>query len=266
MTRRFKLALLDLDGTLWRDGHVIEGAPEFVERLRHDGVQPVFFTNNSSRTPSEVVDALLRCGIAAESNEVCTSAQAAAHALTERIPAGSTVTFVGKTGLEEALTDAGFAAKRARGSELTEAWVKEAKAAVVGMDPAVTYLDLAVVTRVAHRLGWFVLTNSDARYPTEDGFLPGNGSLGALVETASGVKPLVTGKPDRRFVEFALERYGATASETVIVGDNPYTDVLAGAAAGVYTIHVRSGVSFPEDENAPVADETVESVEKIFRQ
>ncbi|GMA60292.1 HAD-IIA family hydrolase [Alicyclobacillus fastidiosus] len=266
MTRRFKLALLDLDGTLWRDGHVIQGAPEFVERLRHNGVQPVFFTNNSSRTPSEVVDVLIRCGIAAQSNEVCTSAQAAAHALTERIPAGSTVAYVGKTGLEEALMEAGFVAKRAQGTALSEAWVNEAKAAVVGMDPLVTYLDLAVITRIAHRLGWFVLTNSDARYPTEDGFLPGNGSLGALVETASGVQPVVTGKPDRRFVEFALERYGATARETVIVGDNPYTDVLAGVEAGVYTIHVQSGVSFPDDQNVPAPDETVESVEKIFRQ
>ncbi|EPZ52726.1 MULTISPECIES: HAD-IIA family hydrolase [Alicyclobacillus] len=267
MKNQFKLALLDLDGTLWRDGQVIPGAPAFVERLREQGTQPVFFTNNSSRTPKEVVAALERCGIGAHPEEVCTSAQAAAHALMARIPAGSTVAYVGLNGLEEALRAAGFTPARAQGGNLHGASPDDAAAAVIGMDQNVTYHDLAIITRIAYRLGWFVLTNSDARYPVADGtFIPGNGSLGALVEYASGVRPIVTGKPDSSFVEFALLRYGVKKEEAVIIGDNIYTDVLAGAQAGVKTIHVLSGVSFPDATDLPQADETVESVANIFRQ
>jgi 4-nitrophenyl phosphatase len=265
MSKQFRLALLDLDGTLWRGGEVIPGAPEFVERLRRQGTQPVFFTNNSSRTPEEVVDALHRCRIDAEASEVCTSAQAAANVVGQSSEGGSIVTFVGGRGLEVALQEAGMDARRAQGKAIREPWVQEAVAAVVGIDPAVTYTDLALVARVAYRVGSFVLTNPDVRLVVEDGFMPGNGALGALVATASGTTPVVTGKPDAAFVDFALQRYAATPEETVIIGDNLYTDILAGNNAGIYSILVRTGVSFPKREDEPSPDVVTDSVEKIFR-
>ncbi|WP_284198963.1 hypothetical protein [Alicyclobacillus sacchari] len=94
---RFELALLDLDGTLWRGNDVIDGASEFVERLRDAGIRPVFFTNNSSRTPESVVAALHRMGFTASVDEVCTSAQAAADAVSQRVAEpGAIVAYVGE--------------------------------------------------------------------------------------------------------------------------------------------------------------------------
>ncbi|WAH38834.1 HAD-IIA family hydrolase [Alicyclobacillus dauci] len=266
MNKRFQLALIDLDGTLWRGGTVIPGAPEFVLRLRDSGIRPVFFTNNSTRTPEEVVYALENCKIRAEAEEVCTSAQAAAHVLHSKIKAGSIVTYVGGSGLQTALEAERFDARRAKESELHSTWLGDAQGAVVGMDVTVSYMDLAVVCRVAHRLGWFVLTNPDVRLPVEDGFLPGNGSLGALVATASGTKPIVTGKPDATFVDFALERYGVAREDAVIIGDNLYTDILAGNHADVYSILVKTGVTLPGDDDHIHPNEIVESVDNIFRQ
>lgn len=264
--KQVRLALVDLDGTLWRGGQVIPGATQFIERLRTGGIRPVYFTNNSSRTPAEVVATLREMGFQADESEVCTSSEAAAHVLTQRIPRGSIVTYIGQEGLREALLRAGFDARRAEGSQLQAAWVADASAAVVGSDRQVSYYDLAIVSRVAHRLGWFVLTNPDVRLPVEDGFLPGNGSVGALVATASGTTPIVTGKPERPFVEYALERYGATAEETVIIGDNLATDILAGNEAGIYSILVQTGVTPHVEAGGPEPDEIVGSVENIFRQ
>jgi 4-nitrophenyl phosphatase len=263
--KRFRLALLDLDGTLWRDGVVIPGAPAFVERLRRQGVQPVFFTNNSSRTPDEVVAVLAKCAIQAAANEVCTTAQAAAHVLQQRLHKGASVMYVGRDGVRTALLEADFMVRRAQGDALGEAWLQDVDAVVVGMDQRVTYLDLAVVARVIARLGWFVLTNPDVRLPVEDGFLPGNGAQGALLSTATGVSPIVTGKPDPSFIDFALQRYQVSREETVIIGDNLYTDILAGQQASVHSIMVRSGVVFPPADDAPIPDETVDSVDVLFR-
>ena len=39
-------------------------------------------------------------------------------------------------------------------------------------------------------------------------------------------------KPDRRIFDYALEKAGATAQESVIIGDNPDTDIAGGINAG----------------------------------
>lgn len=257
---RYRLALLDLDGTLWRGTDVIQGAPEFVERLRDEGIRPVYFTNNASRTPEHVAELLRGMGFSAEPDEVCTSAQAAAHLLKKRVPEAGVVAYVGAEGLREALLSEGFDARRADGEQLREPWVNETVAAVVGLDQKVNYMDLALVSRVARRLGWFVLTNPDVRLPVEDGFLPGNGSIGAFVATASGTEPLVTGKPDPSFVAYALERYGVPADFAVIIGDNLQTDILAGKHAGIHSILVRTGITPDPGVGDPTPDEIVDSV------
>ncbi|WP_284198962.1 hypothetical protein [Alicyclobacillus sacchari] len=57
------------------------------------------------------------------------------------------------------------------------------------------------------------MTNPDVRLPVEDGFMPGNGAIGAFVAAASSAEVVVTGKPDPLFVQYALSRYGVPAEE-----------------------------------------------------
>ncbi|SIS64984.1 HAD-IIA family hydrolase [Alicyclobacillus vulcanalis] len=264
----FKGALLDLDGTLFRGHQVIEGAPSFVEALRTRGIQPVFFTNNSSRTPAQVAAFLSDLGIRAREDEVATSAQAAAAAIRRRLAQPTeweapVVAFVGGTGLEEALRAEKLDPRRARADELRAEWVHRAQAVAVGLAPDVCYGDLALLARVAHRVGWMVLTNPDRRLPVEDGFMPGNGAIGAFVQTASSAEVLVTGKPDVSFVRYALERFGLREDEVVIVGDNVETDVEAGKAAGVATVWVRSGLAGEVDPAHP-PEWVIESVASLL--
>ena len=48
-------------------------------------------------------------------------------------------------------------------------------------------------------------------------------------------------KPDRRVFEMALEVSGSVPSRTVMVGDNPYTDVAGAASAGIRSIWINHG-------------------------
>ncbi|WP_062307426.1 HAD-IIA family hydrolase [Alicyclobacillus sendaiensis] len=264
----FRGALLDLDGTLFRGRAVIEGAPEFVRALRASGIQPIFFTNNSSRTPAQVATFLRDLGIDAQAEEVATSAQAAAFLIRRRTsakPHGEPpiVAFVGGPGLEEALRDEGLEPRKARADELRAAWVNRASAVAVGLAPDACYGDLALVARVAYRIGWMVLTNPDRRLPVEDGFMPGNGALGAFVQTASSADVFVTGKPDPSFVDYALQRFHLRRDEVVIVGDNVETDVAAGRAAGLATVWVKSGLD-GEVDPAHTPEWTVDSVAALL--
>lgn len=43
-----RLAIFDLDGTLYRGDEPIPGAPEAVQEMRNRGIQVRFLTNNSA--------------------------------------------------------------------------------------------------------------------------------------------------------------------------------------------------------------------------
>lgn len=268
-TAPWKLALVDLDGTLYRGEERIPGAAEFIGRLRRFGIQPVFFTNNATRTPTHVCEKLANFAIESEPWEVCTSAQAAAALLRDRLHAAATVAYLGTHALAEALEEQGFTARYLRGTPTSPSSTAEGllhedvSAAVLGLDPLVNYGQLSEFCQVVMRLGEFTLTNADVRLPSGASFLPGNGAFGSLIATATGIQPTVAGKPQVRFVDYALRRFGVPRDQAVLIGDNLRTDVQAGIAAKVHTIQVRSGVSYPLDDLNLQANETYDSVAEI---
>jgi 4-nitrophenyl phosphatase len=42
----------------------------------------------------------------------------------------------------------------------------------------------------------FIGTNGDRTFPSSEGIIPGAGAILAAIETGSGVKPIVMGKPE----------------------------------------------------------------------
>src|SRR3989442_127547 len=69
------------------------------------------------------------------------------------------------------------------------------------------------------------------------------------------------GKPDRRIFEIALERIGANAHETVMVGDSLARDVAGAHAAGIRAVwidrHLWAG------EGGPAPDARIESLSEL---
>ena len=74
----------------------------------------------------------------------------------------------------------------------------------------------------------------------------------ALLRTATGRRPTVVGKPQRRMVAMALRKLGPdyTARDVAIVGDRLYTDIRMGRRAGLTTILVLSGETKQADLQA----------------
>jgi len=87
------------------------------------------------------------------------------------------------------------------------------------------------------------LGNSDATFPTERGIVFGNGSILALLKTATDVEPLVIGKPAPIMYQQAMERLGGSVEDTAALGDRLETDILGAVRAGIRSILVLSGVS-----------------------
>src|SRR5438270_12824400 len=100
--------LIDMDGVIYRGGHLIPGADRFIHGLRRADVPFRFLTNNSQRTRRDVATRLRRLGIEAEDEHVYTCAMATARFLARQKP-GGTAYVIGEGGLLTALHQNGYA-------------------------------------------------------------------------------------------------------------------------------------------------------------
>ena len=239
---RYDAFLFDLDGVLYRGSDPIPGAAEAVDRLRGLGKRVAFVTNNSSRTPDAVVEALNAVGVRAHTGEVETSALATADVLLARGVADAFV--VGEEGLRQALTGVGIALAAAD-AELSES-------VVVGFDRQADYAKLRTASLLVERGAWLVATNADPSYPAPDGRWPGAGALLAVIETTTGVRAEVVGKPHPPILRSALARAGG--GRPLLIGDRLETDIAGAAALGWDSLLVLTGITLRDDlVGSPIA-------------
>jgi HAD superfamily hydrolase (TIGR01450 family) len=237
LAEAYDVALLDLDGVVYIGSDAVDGAPDALAATRAAGMRLAFVTNNAARTPEAVAQHLTELGIDAAADEVVTSAQAAAHSLADRLPAGAQVLVVGTSGLEAALRERGLV-------PVAEA-VDEVAAVVQGYSPDLSWRQLAEGAVAINRgLPW-VATNLDPTVPSARGRLPGNGALVAALRHATGVEPVATGKPDPTMHRESVQRSGA--ANPIVVGDRLDTDVEGANAVGCASLLVLTGVTSPAE-------------------
>jgi 4-nitrophenyl phosphatase len=234
--KQYKGYLIDLDGTIYRGNQVIDGAREFVGWLRKRNLPYLFVTNNSSVTKESVAAKLCTMGVKAKPNQVITSGYAAANYIKRRIK-NPNVYMIGEEGLKEALNE----------SDIPITNKGNANVVLIGLDRQITYKKLATAALAVQNGAAFISTNRDAAIPSEDGFVPGNGSLTAVISASTGTDPTFIGKPETIMMEEALKQLNLAREEVVLIGDNYATDMLAGSQAGIDTVMVFTGVTRRED-------------------
>ncbi|MCK6258337.1 TIGR01457 family HAD-type hydrolase [Fictibacillus sp. KIGAM418] len=232
--KKYKGYLIDLDGTMYRGKERIEEAVQFVQELNRRGLPYLFVTNNSSKTKEEVASVLQNFEIPATSDHVYTTSMATANYI-EKIKPDATVYCIGEEGIRQALLEKGFT--------LTE---EQPDFVVMGIDRSINYEKLAIACLAVRNGARFISTNGDIALPTERGLLPGNGSLTSVVAVSTRVEPTFIGKPEAVIMEMALEELGTAKEDTLMIGDNYDTDILAGIRSGLDTLLVHTGVTQKE--------------------
>ena len=235
--------IIDMDGVLYRGDQPMPLLREFFNYLRERSIPFILATNNSTRTPQEYVDKLARMGVTVLSDEILHSGQATARFLSSAYPRGTRIHVFGMPSLKETLTDEGFV--------LAD---EDVQVVVASMDREVNFEKLKRATILIRKGARFIATNLDPTYPSEEGLIPGTGTMIVALETASETKAQAIGKPEPTMFQLAMEQMRARPETTAAIGDRADTDILGGKRAGLTTICVLSGSSNRAEAEAMEAD------------
>lgn len=230
-----KSIICDIDGVVLRDDAPLPGAAELVRWLVESPAPFLFLTNYPSQTPQELRERFLQSGLAVDvpARRFYTSALATAEFLHDQAGERRRAYVVGDGALVHALYQAGFT--------LADT---EADYVVLGETRTFGFDMIRTAAALINRGARFVATNPDVAGPQGR---PSCGALAAPIERITGKKPFYVGKPNALMMRAALRYMQAHSEDTLIIGDNMDTDIIAGINSGMETVLVLSGVSTEAD-------------------
>ena len=119
---------------------------------------------------------------------------------------------------------------------------------LVGFDMELTTLKLRNTCEILSTQDVvYLATNPDWVCPVSFGFIPDCGSICGMIKNATGKWPTFIGKPEPTMVNIVMKKFGASRTDTVVVGDRLYTDIATGINADVTTVCVLTGETTVEE-------------------
>lgn len=246
LSQTYRLALLDLDGVVYRGKNPIGHAADSIRAAEQTGMTVEYTTNNSSRFQHVVAEQLRGFGLDVEPWQVITSAVVAARMVARHVEPGSSVLVLGAEHLRDEVSKAGL--------RIAEAAQDNPQAVIQGWYPDLAWHELAEASYAVERGAAYFVTNRDLTIPRELGIAPGCGSLIQAVINATGVQPVASaGKPESAMYDEARLLAARDGEEPVAkqaclaIGDRLDTDIEAGNRGGYDSLAVLTGVTNPHE-------------------
>lgn len=249
----FDVFLFDLDGVIYIGPEPLPEAVESLKRLRQDKKIIRFLTNDPCTTRKKTARRLNSLGIEASSEEVITSGWATAQYLqNEKI---RTALVLGDENLKWECQQVGINTDDQN----------DVEAVVVGWDNDVSFHDIQQAAKLIHKGAKFVATNADRTFPTPEGPLPAVGAMVEAIRVSTEKRPIIVGKPYPYMFKKALEDF-SPSPRIVMVGDNPYTDVLGAHQVGIPSILIsdQKTKKFPSARDFRNPDATIPNLKGLF--
>jgi HAD superfamily hydrolase (TIGR01450 family) len=244
--------VLDMDGTIYSGSTLFDCTLPFLDLIQRLGIGHTFITNNSSRGIEDYLDKLQRLGIHATRNQIQTSTDAVIGYFRVRMPDVRRIWLLGTPSMARHLKSAGYLIDD-----------EAPQAVVVGYDTGLTY------DRLCRAAWWisqglpFIASHPDRVCPTDQPtVLVDCGAISVCLTEATGVLPIVLGKPDPRMLDGVLRGHNLSPDELAVVGDRPYTDIVMAQHTGAVAVLVLTGEATAEDAAAldPPPDLVVEDL------
>jgi HAD superfamily hydrolase (TIGR01458 family) len=225
--------LFDLDGVIYQGDAAIAGAARALDWVRAQSIPHLFLTNTTSRPRTGISAKLDRMGIRVPESEILTPPVAALAWLRERrvdnlalfVPDATRAEFGGMTLLPQD---------------------SECGAGAVILGDLGTGWDFATLNRAFRLLmgephPHLIALGMTRYWRAPDGLRLDCAPFVMALQHATGIEPVVLGKPAEPFFEAALGAVGAKAAETLMIGDDIHGDVGGAQQAGILGLLVRTG-------------------------
>ena len=232
-----KLFLLDMDGTIYLDNDLFDGTLDFLSYVKKIGGRYIFLTNNSSKSVDKYIEKLGSLGITATADDFLTSTDATILYLKKKTY--KKIYAFGTTSFKEQL--------RAANLPITDELSDDIDCLLMGFDTELVFKKLEDACILLGRGVDYIATNPDWVCPTWYGYVPDCGSVCEMLFRATGRRPKFIGKPQPEMALLAMERFGYSKEQTMMVGDRLYTDIACGINAGIDACFVLSGEGTLED-------------------
>ncbi|HUF73439.1 MAG TPA: TIGR01458 family HAD-type hydrolase [Gammaproteobacteria bacterium] len=248
----WRALLIDLDGVVYRGDEPVAGAAETVRRIKAEQIPHLFVTNTTSRPREAIVVRLADFGIDVAIDEILAPPDAAADWLAARgakrlllgVPEATGSAF---GGFETLTLDEMAARQKAAGATGEIPGVDAVVVGDLGKDWTFDRLNAAFRSLMGEPEPLLIALGMTRYWHAPEGLRLDTAPFVVALSHASGVEPTVLGKPSAEFFRAALDRLGATAGETAMIGDDIRVDVEGAKAAGLKGILVRTGKYRPGD-------------------
>ena len=229
-------AILDMDGVLWRSNVPLCDLKELFSTFKVNKIKILMVTNNGLHTVDQYITKFESFGVHIKPWQILTSAIAIGYLVKQHFVDGGPIYIMGDKALFSTLEELNFYHSE-----------KYAQAVVAGLTKHLTYNMLKNTSLMIQKGLPFYFTNPDPTYPSPEGNIPGAGTILAALETASGVKAQLAGKPLPYLFKTGMKRLNSNPEETLVIGDRLSTDIKGGQDSGCKTALVLTGVSTDED-------------------
>lgn len=224
--------LFDLDGVIYVGDRLIAGAGEALRWCDDNGVPYLFVTNTTSQPSAAIVAKLHSLGIETDTSKIISPPVAAAQWLQEQ-------------GLHRiALYVTEQTASTFHDFHCVSGAAEGVDAVVVGdMGEGWSF---AVLNRAFRQLMQqptprLIALGMTRYWSAPDGMRLDTGAFVSALQYASGIEPMVLGKPSPAFFQMALHTLGVQASDVVMIGDDINSDIGGAQRAGLRGVLVRTG-------------------------
>jgi NagD protein len=231
-----RMVMIDLDGCLAFGGVPHPAAGEFLASVAG---RYVVLSNNSSDTPESLAAVLAAGGLTVDPARILLAGALMIDIVARETP---------RARLDLIASREMRAYARALSLRLV---TRHPDVVALGRDTTLTYAKIARAVAALHDRAALIVSNPDLTHPGVGCVpVPETGALLAVL-TASlpDLKPRIVGKPHPLLFENALSRFGVTAGDAVMIGDNRVTDGAGAERSGIRPVLVGRG-----NAHASIAD------------
>jgi len=222
--------LIDIDGVLTVSWQPIDGALDAFAELRRRGVPLRLATNTTTRTRREIAFLLQQAGFEVEVADILTAPVAtAAYIRSHHSGAGCF------------LLSSGDVAADLEGIRIVEDDEPAEVVVLGGAGLVYTHEQLNRAFGLLLDGAAFIAMHRNLYWRTSRGLELDTGAYVLALEAASGVKPVVVGKPAQSFFQAGLDALGMPSPRVAMIGDDIVNDVLGAQAVGLQGVLVRTG-------------------------